>query len=94
MTSKPSMLNTANFVGRVFPCITIGQLSTHFLQVTVSPTGMTMHIFCSKGSALRLHNFTNVDETKEWVALESNRIVPVTTSVAFSSTSTLPDVSE
>jgi hypothetical protein len=56
------MLKTTSFVGRVFPPMTMGQLSTHFLQVTASKTKMAMHMFYSKGSVLILNNFTNVDE--------------------------------
>jgi hypothetical protein len=102
MTSKPNMLNTASFTGKVLPSITIGHLSTHFLQVMVSPTGVATHIFCPNGSVLNLHNFTYDKEINECVAPESNNtqatlpnkgIVPVTTSVVFSSARTLSGVS-
>jgi hypothetical protein len=65
MTSKPNMLNTASFAGKVLPSISMGQLFTHFLQVMASPTGVAMRIFCSSGSVLILHNFTYVNETNE-----------------------------
>jgi hypothetical protein len=97
MTSKPNMPNTANFVGKTFPSITIGQLPTYFLQVTASPTGVATHILCSNGSVFTLHNFTYVDEINECIApgsnntqatLPNNGIVPVIISVALSSART------
>lgn len=63
----------------------------HFLQVTALPIGVATHMLCSNGLVFRLHNFTYVDEIKEWVAPELNKmhatlpikgIVPMTTSVA------------
>jgi hypothetical protein len=60
-------------------------------------------MFYYKGSVLIMHNFTNADETKEWVASKLNKMqatlsnegmVPMTTSVAFTSALTLPSVSE
>jgi hypothetical protein len=45
MTSMISMLNIASFGGKVFPSMTIGQLSTHFQQVIASPTEVATHMF-------------------------------------------------
>jgi hypothetical protein len=52
MTSKPNMLNTANFAGRVLTSTTMGQFSTHFLQVTALPTVVATHVVCSIGLVL------------------------------------------
>jgi hypothetical protein len=62
MTSKPYMLNIANFTSKLLPSVTIGQFSTHFLQVTASLIGVAMHMFCSSALVLKSHSFTNMDK--------------------------------
>jgi len=103
MTSKPNILKTTIFAGNFLPSMIIRQLSTHFLHVTKSPTGVATHMFSSNGSVFNWHNFTYADEIKEWVAPESNKmlailsnngIVPVTTYVAFASVSILSGMRE
>jgi hypothetical protein len=100
---NPSISNTTNLAGKVLSLTIIGQSSTYFLQVTVSPTGVATHMTCSNGFMFRLHNLTNEDDIKECVALESNKVqarlpkrgmIPVTTSVLPYSTSVFAGVSE
>jgi hypothetical protein len=50
------MYNTASFADRVFSLAPMGQLSTRFLQLNVSPTRVATQVFCFKGSIFNLHN--------------------------------------
>jgi hypothetical protein len=63
----------------------IGHALAILLHVIVFPTEVTMTKPTSKVLTESLDNFTNVLDTKEWVASEPKMgIVPVTTSVSLS----------